>query len=88
MTLLILTFVIVLVIVGGIALLSPDQDTDRGTAFTGDSQNAPLAEGGQGEADTEWPVRMPSYHVDWVDAAASGKMFNLTGKDDEPGFYI
>ena len=85
---LILTFVIVLVIVGGIAMLSPDPDADRGTVVTHDVQSAPLAEGGQGEADTEWPARMPGYHLDWVDAAASGKMFNLTGNDDEPGFYI
>ena len=88
MALLILISLIVLVIVGGIALLSPHQDTDRGAAVTGEAQITPLAEGGQRDADTEWPVRTPGYHLDWVDAASDGKMFNLTGNDDEPGFYI
>ena len=88
MALLILIFLIVLIVVGGIALLSPHRDAERCAAATSEAQTTPLGEGGQREADVEWPVRTPGYHLDWVDAASDGKMFNLTGNDDEPGFYI
>ena len=88
MALLILTSLIVLVVVGGITLLSPHQDTDRGAAATSEAQITPSAEGDKSEAETGWPVRTPGYYLDWVDAASDGKMFNLTGNDDEPGFYI
>lgn len=91
MALLILTLAIVLVIVGAIALLPPDQATGSGASGTNAAQRAPLAEGAEGDEgdeDTEPSMRIPGYYLDWVDAASDGKMFNLTGDDDEPGFYI
>ncbi|WP_454259804.1 hypothetical protein [Pseudoxanthomonas mexicana] len=82
MAVLILTFVIVLAVVGAISLLSPDREADGAL-----SNNTPPANPPRGDEDTE-PVPTPSFHLDGDEALASGKMFNLTGNDDEPGFYI
>ncbi len=86
MVVLILTFVIVLAVVGAISVLSPDRDADGDAAMPG---NTPPTNFPDGVDEDEGVMRRhPSFHLDWVDAAASGKMFNLTGNDDEPGFYI
>ena len=84
MVVLILTFVIVLAVVGAISVLTPDRDADDALSNSTPPTNLPDGI----DEDEEVLSRHPSFHLDWVDAAASGKMFNLTGDDDEPGFYI
>ena len=86
MATLILTFVIVWAVVGVIAVLSPDRDADGAPSNSTPRTNLP-AGSARGDEDTE-PVPTPSFHLDGDEALASGKMFNLTGNDDEPGFYI
>lgn len=86
MAVLILTFVIVLAVVGTIAILSPDRDADDALSSSTPPPHRPAGSAG-GDEDTE-PFPTPSFHLDGDEALASGKMFNLTGNDDEPGFYI
>lgn len=87
MATLILTVVIVLAVVCAIAVLSPERDTDA--ALLNSTPPTRIPEGIVDEEEDALDLpRHPSFHLDWVDAAASGKMFNLTGNDDEPGFYF
>lgn len=86
MAVLILALVIVLAVVGAIAVLSPDRDADGALSNSTPPAHRP-AGSARGDEDTE-PVPTPSFHLDGDEALASGKMFNLTGNDDEPGFYI
>lgn len=82
MAVLILTFVIVLAIVGVIAALSPDPDADRSVSLSG---NTPPNSGDEHIDEEEWPRHL-SFHMDWVETAAHGKRFNPSIDDDMSGF--